>query len=358
MRLRIFFSTLLTALLIVSCGGGNSTTIDGRAAEIYPPGAEKCADSNGRSVTIYSGRTENLINPVLEAFACETGTSVQVRWGASTDLALLINEEGDKTLADVFLSRSPGPVGYLESKGLLGTIGSETLGLVEDQNHSAAGKWVGFSGRKRVMVYNTDQYSPEDLPESVFDLTDEAFRDQVALPGTNGSFIDWFTVFMDVHGKDVATQWLDDMVENGATYYPNNRSIVEAAGRGEISMGLVNHYYNYQIKASEGSSHKAENYDFNNEDIGSLLVITAATILESSENVEASEDLLQYLLSSSVQQYFTDRTFEYPLAAGVLANETLPALTALEIGSVDFDKLGGGFEEASRIIEASGILNR
>ena len=154
MRFRLFFSTLLTALLIVSCGGGNSTTIDGRAAEIYPPGAEKCADSNGRSVTIYSGRTENLINPVLEAFACETGTSVQVRWGASTDLALLINEEGDKTLADVFLSRSPGPVGYLESKGLLGTIGSETLGLVEDQNHSAAGKWVGFSGRKRVMVYN------------------------------------------------------------------------------------------------------------------------------------------------------------------------------------------------------------
>ncbi len=93
MRLRIFFLTLLSALLLVSCGGGNTSTIDGRAAEIYPPGAEKCADSNGRTVTIYSGRTENLINPVLEAFACETGTNVQVRWGASTDLALLINEE-------------------------------------------------------------------------------------------------------------------------------------------------------------------------------------------------------------------------------------------------------------------------
>ena len=358
MRLRILFLTLITILILASCGNGNPQTIDGRAAEIYPPGIEKCAGSNGSTVTIYSGRTENLINPVLEAFACETGTNVQVRWGASTDLALLINEEGEKTLADVFLSRSPGPVGYLESKDLLGEISSETLDLVESQNRSAAGRWVGFSGRKRVMVYNTDEYSPKDLPESVFDLTAEEFRNKVALPGTNGSFIDWFTVFMDVHGKDVATQWLDDMVTNGATYYPNNRSIVEAAGRGEISMGLVNHYYNYQIKASEGNAHKAENYDFDNKDIGSLLVITAATILQSSENIEASENLLQYLLTGPVQQYFTDRTFEYPLAAGIKPNAALPELTALEIGSVDFDKLGGGFEEASRIIEASGILNK
>ena len=58
---------------------------------------------------MYSGRSENLIGPVLDAFACETGTDVAVRWGNSTDLALLLAEEGDRTVADVFLSRSPGP---------------------------------------------------------------------------------------------------------------------------------------------------------------------------------------------------------------------------------------------------------
>ena len=355
MILRILLSTILLTTVLSGCGGGDPEFLDGRAAEIF---SGECADGNGRSVTIYSGRTENLINPVLEAFACETGTNVQVRWGASTDLALLLNEEGDKTQADVFLSRSPGPVGYLESKGLLGTIDEEVLSLVEEQNHSAAGTWVGFSGRKRVLVYNTDEYSPETLPNSVFDLTSPEFDGKVAIPATNGSFIDWFTVFMDQYGTDTASQWLENMVDNGAEYYPNNRSIVEAAGRGEISMGLVNHYYNYQEAAANPDSHKALNYDFSDDDIGSLLVITAATILGSSENVEAAEDLLGYLLTAPVQQYFTDRTFEYPLAAGILPNAALPELTALEIGSVDFDKLGGGFEEASRIIEASGILNR
>ena len=205
MTIRTFLSTLLIATLLLGCGGGDSEFLDGRAAEIY---SGECAGGNGRSVTIYSGRTENLINPVLEAFACETGTDVQVRWGSSINLALLLNEEGTKTQADIFLSRSPGPVGYLESKDLLGQISNDVLSLVDEQNHSSAGTWVGFSGRKRVLVYNTDEFSPETLPESVFDLTSPEFKGKVAIPGTNGSFLDWFTVFIDQYGEDIATHWL------------------------------------------------------------------------------------------------------------------------------------------------------
>ena len=343
------------ALAAVACGGGPPRVLDGPAAGIY--GGE-CASDSGREVTVYSGRTENLIRPVLDAFACHSGIGVAVRWGSSTDLALLMAEEGDRTAADVFLSRSPGPVGFLESQGLLGTIDPKVLGLVEPQNHSASDTWVGFSGRKRVLVYNLDSYSPEELPTSVFDLTDERFRGEVAIPATNGSFVDWFTVFRDQYGTDVATQWLADMVANNARYYPNNRSIVEAAGRGEIEMGLVNHYYQYQEAAAEGDRHRAANWDLADDDIGSLLIITAATMTASSTNTEEATELLAYLLSGPAQRYFSEETFEYPLAAGVPPVDILPPLKALEIGSVDFDALGGGFAETTAIIEASGILNQ
>lgn len=347
----------LVAALVASACGGSSTprTLDGAAAGIY--GGE-CAADTGREIAVYSGRTENLIRPVLDAFACERGVDVAVRWGGSTDLALLLAEEGDRTVADVFLSRSPGPVGFLESQGLLGTIDDEVLELVEPQNRSASSTWVGFSGRKRVLVYNLDSYSPADLPQSVFDLTDERFRGQVAIPATNGSFIDWFTVFRDQYGSDVAAQWLSDMVANDARYYPNNRSIVEAAGRGEIEMGLVNHYYQYQEAAAQGDSHRAANYDLADDDIGSLLIITAATVTAASNKQDEAAQLLAYLLSEPVQRYFSEETFEYPLAAGVEPADILPPLQALEIGSVDFDALGGGFAETTAIIEASGILNQ
>ena len=338
-----------------ACSSGTPRTLDGVAAQIY---GGDCAGSSGQSVTVYSGRSENLIGPALEAFACETGTEVAVRWGSSTDLALLLSEEGDRTAADVFLSRSPGPVGFLESEGLLGTIDDDVLGLVSADNRSKGATWIGFSGRKRVLVHNIDSVPPEELPSSVFDLTGERYRGRVAIPATNGSFVDWFTVFRDQYGSDTAEQWLRDMVANDARPYPNNRSIVEAAGRGEIDMGLVNHYYQYQEAAAAGDRHRAANHDLDDDDIGSLLIITAATVTAGSDSTEAANDLIAYLLTAPVQRYFSEGTFEYPLAAGVEPAAVLPPLKALEIGSVDFDALGGGFAETIAIIEASGILNQ
>jgi iron(III) transport system substrate-binding protein len=352
---RILPVVLASVLVAGACSGGASRSLDGTAAEVY---GGQCAGSNGREVTVYSGRTENLIGPTLEAFACETGTDVAVRWGSSTDLALLLAEEGDRTAADVFLSRSPGPVGFLESADLLGAIDDDVLGLVGAESHSRSGTWVGFSGRKRVLVHNLDAVPRDELPESVFDLTDDRYRGRVAIPATNGSFIDWFTVFRDQYGNDVAAQWLDDMVANDARYYPNNRSIVEAAGRGEIDMGLVNHYYQYQEAAAAGDRHRAANHDLADDDIGSLLIITAATITAGSGNRQAANELIAYLLSEAVQRYFSQQTFEYPLAAGVEPADILPPLKALEIGSVDFDALGGGFEQTIAIVESSGILNQ
>jgi iron(III) transport system substrate-binding protein len=344
---------IAAALLLVTAACGSETSGQ-------PPAlaAGACVEQTDESVTIYSGRTENIMAPILDAFACDTGVDVRVRWGASNDLALLLAEEGENTEADVFLSRSPGPVGFLEAKGLLAELEVTTLDLVDEANRAAAGTWVGFSGRKRVLVHNTEQVGADELPESVFDLADEQYRGRVALPATNGSFEDWFTVFRDQFGDDEATQWLDDMVANDARYYPNNRAIVEAVGRGEIDMGLVNHYYNYQESTALGDAHKGENHDLADDDIGSLLIVTAAGVMKASDNKDVAEELIRYLLAENSQTYFTEETFEYPLAAGVEPAAILPPLDALAIGSVDFDALGGGFEATERIIADSGILNQ
>ena len=356
-RLGLVGAILAVALLASSCGGGG-TRLDGVAATIYDG---PCVDANGFSVTVYSGRSENLIKPVLDAFACESGTSVRVRWASSTDLALLIAEEGDRTEADVFISRSPGPVGFLESKGLLNSMDFNVLDLVAPEHRGANGTWIGFSGRKRVLVHNLDSVPAAELPSSVFDLTEPQWRGRVAIPATNGSFVDWFTVFRDQYGNDAATQWLSDMVDNDARYYPNNVAIVEAAARGEVDMGLVNHYYNYRLAAdaeAAGTPHQAANHDLSDEDIGALLIITAATMTSNVNDRVASQNLISYLLSPSAQRYFTTNTYEYPLAGGVEPNPALPPLAALSIGSVDFDALGGGFETTEEIIQSSGILSQ
>lgn len=348
---------LAFTLVAAACSSddGDAPTVEGAAATIVDGDCESPSDTE---LTVYSGRSEDLMSPVFEAFECETGIQVvgNIRYAGSTDLALLMETEGDRTPADVFISQSPGPIGFLENAGLLGTVDGDTLDLVEDQNHSDEGTWVGFSGRKRVLVYNVDAYDDADLPTSVFDLTDPQFADRVGIPPTNGSFGDWFTVFRDQFGDDIAAQWLSDMVANGAQPYPNNRSIVDAASRGEIDMGLVNHYYNYQEALANGDSHRAANHDFSSQDIGSLLIITAASVTSSTDDESAAQELVAYLLSEPVQRYLTDETFEYPLAAGVDPAEILPPLEALSQGTVDFEVLADGFERTTEIIAESGIL--
>ena len=178
------------ALLASACGGSTTeNTLQGAAAEIH---SGDCAETTDTELTVFSGRDEELVGPVLDAFECASGISVVTNFGDPTDLALTLVEQGDRTPADVFLSKSPGSVGFLQNDGFLQPLSDNVLELVSTENTAANDTWVGITGRQRVLVYNTETVSADDLPDSIFDLTDERFRGQVAIPATNGSFQDWF----------------------------------------------------------------------------------------------------------------------------------------------------------------------
>lgn len=355
--LRLAAAATTISLLAAACGSSGTTenTIDGAAAEIF---SNACAASTDTEITIYSGRDEELVGPVLDAFECSSGISVVTNFGDPTDLALALVEEGDRTPADVFLSKSPGSVGFLQNEGFLQELDDDLLSLVDDNNTAGNGTWVGITGRQRVLVYNTEQVTEEDLPESVFDLTDERFRGQVAIPATNGSFQDWFTVFRATEGDDVAAQWLADMVANDAIVTESNRPTVDAVGRGEFQFGLVNHYYNFQQSEALGEDHQALNHNFAADDIGSLVIVTAAGVTANSDNVDEAQQLIEFMLSGPAQTYFTNDSLEFPLSSDVDPAEVLPSLD--DAGSdfdVAFDDLGNGLEQTIAIIEDSGILN-
>ena len=320
--------------------------------------ATACGGNDTESLTVYSGRSEKLIGPILEAFTADAGIALDVRYGSSNDLALLLAEEGDKSPADVFLSRSPGPAGFLDDLGMLAGIDDDLLNRVADGDRSPEGTWVGFAGRGRVLVYNTDEVDTADLPDSVFDLTGPEYRGRVAIPGSNSSFQDWFTLFRLRNGDDVAIAWLDDMVANGSRFYPKNGAIVEAVGRNEIQFGLVNHYYNFQKVAANGDAQRSANHGFAPGDDGGLMIIATAAVIESSGEKDAADLLLAHLLSDEQQTYLTNKVYEYPLALGVEPAEVLPPAPTDRVGAVDIDDVAAEFRRTIEIIEASGVLDQ
>ncbi len=315
--------------------------------------ASACGGSDD-VITVYSGRTSNLIEPLLDDFAESAGIDVEVRYGQSADLALLIDQEGDRSPADVFISQSPGAVGFLAGEGMLRPIGDEVLSLVPGGFRNADGLWVGISGRVRVIVYNRDLVNPSELSVSVFELTEERFRDRVAVAPANGSFQDFVTAMRETHGDDATLAWLEGLVANDARTYANNTSIVQAVGRGDVPMGLVNHYYNFRAKAEDPGA-ASENYYFPAGDIGSLMIVTAIGVLSTSDVPHLADQLVEFMLSEEAQRFYSEMTLEFPLAAGVAPSSVLPPLSSIGLVTYDFDRLGGGLERTKELIDESGL---
>jgi iron(III) transport system substrate-binding protein len=306
-----------------------------QAAPIAAPTGDTAADSEEASLLVYSGRNENLVGPLLEQYAAASGVDVQVRYGDTAEMAATILEEGQNSPADVFFGQDAGALGALAGAGRCTVLPEEIVSQVEPRFVSPDNEWIGVSGRARTLVYNTDMLSEEDLPASVFDLTDESWSGRVGWAPTNGSFQSFVTALRVNAGEDAARQWLEAMVANGAQVYPNNTSIVEAVGRGEVEVGLVNHYYLFRFLA-EDPDFPAANYYFPAGDLGAMINVAGVCIINSSNNQDAGLDFVNFLLSPEAQQYFADETNEYPLAGGEIAVN--PAIRPLaEIDTPDFN---------------------
>ena len=338
-------SLILVGFVLVAAACGDSA--DTEASEGSGP------SEDGGTVTIYSGRNEDLMASVLEDFTAETGIDVEVRYDESDILAALIAEEGDASPADIFLSQSPGAVGFLDQADMLADLPDSVLELVPATVRDDDGRWIGVSGRQRVLVYHPDRVAADELPTTITEMTDPAWKGRLGVAPANGSFQDFVTAMRFEMGDDATLAWLEGLVANEAVSYAKNSAIVEAVARGEVDAGLVNHYYNFRA-IDENPDHPALNHQFADGDLGSLLIVTGAAKLNSSDN-EAADTLLTWLLSEQAQRYFADETFEYPLVDGIAPAAAIPEASFADVGSLDLEELEGGLSATRDLISQAGF---
>lgn len=309
-------------------------------------------------LTVYSGRNESLIGPVLAQFTEDRGIAVEVLYGGTSAVANQILTEGENSPADVFIAQDGGALGALAAGDMLQTLPEEILDRVIDPAFvSPDGLWVGLSGRARVLVYNPEMLNEMGLvlPESILELTDEKWLGSVGWAPTNASFVANITAMRVLLGDCDTEDWLAGMIANDVQAYAKNTPIVQAVINGEIAAGLVNHYYLFRFLAEDPDITATLQF-FGGGDVGSLINVAGAAILQSSDQTEAAHKLIKYLLGDEAQTYFAETTYEYPLVESVEPSVELPALADIEAPAIDLSDLAD-LQGTLEMIEESGALD-
>ena len=322
------------------------------AASRIGPSSEVMVAAPGRLV-VYSGRSESLVGPIIEQFSDVTGIDVKVKYGSTFEIAATIQEEGENSPADVFFAQDPGGLGAVSE--LLSSLPGDVVLKVPDWARSPEGKWVGVSGRARVIVYSTELVSEDELPTSVKDLTDPKWKGKIGWPPTNSSFRTMVTAMRMMWGEDETRQWLTDMQANEPGIFPKNTPIVAAAGAGEVSVGLVNHYYLHRFIQEEGDDFGARNLFLKNGGPDSLVMVAGAGILDTSDNRDNAEAFMRFMLSKVAQQYFAGQTFEYPLVEGVKTHRLLPPIDTLNGPDIDLSQLSD-LQGTDAMLRETGVI--
>lgn len=279
------------------------------------------APALAETIAVYSGRSKTLVDPIVKQFTKQTGIKVNVKYGKTSPLALALIEEGDRSPADVFWAQESGTLGFMANKGRFAQLPSAVISLVPGDYVGQNQDWVGVSGRLRVIAYAPDRVKPEELPQSIFDLTKPQYKGRVGWAPPNSSFQAFVTAMRKKHGETKTKQWLLDMKANGTKPFPKNTAIVLGLANGEVDLGLPNHYYLLRFKASD-KKFPVEQTQFAKGDLGNMNNLAGVGILKSSKKQEAAAQFVAYLLSATAQQYFVGETFEIPVNTSVIYSET------------------------------------
>ncbi len=350
-KLRILFMILLIVMVMSACGTAPAAT-EAPATEVH---ATETTDVSGELV-IYSGRTEPLLQPVIDAFQAKyPEVDVLLKAGSNSELANALFEEQANPQADVFITTELFTVQSLAQEGVFQSympVGAEQLPA---EFLSAENLWTGLTTRARVIMYNADLVSDDELPTSIFDLTDPKWQGQIAAAGsTNGSMQAQIAALRQLIGEEETEAWLNGLIANDVTFFGGHTDVRKAVGAGEFKLGLVNHYY-YYLQQAEGSNVGIVFPDQGEGQIGLITNATAAAVINGAPHVEAAQAFMDFLVSPEGQKLFAEQNYEYPLLPGVEVHPDVQPLDGFRFAEVDVVSAAQDFEATFDLMERVGL---
>jgi len=243
----------------------------------------------------------------------------------------------------------------VENAGLFAPLDPETLAQVPENFRPASGKWTGIAARSTVFAYDKRKLTLGQLPKSMLDLADPAWKGRWAASPSGADFQAIVGALLELKGPEVTASWLKGMKEN-ATAYKGNSVAMKAVNAGQVEGALIYHYYWFgdQARTGENSDNVLLHY-FRHQDPGAFVSISGGGVLASSTHPKEAQAFLKWVTGKGGQGILkTGNSFEYAVGIGDDSNPKLVPLAELEAPKVEPSRLNS--KEVTDLMTAAGLL--
>lgn len=313
------------------------------------------AAASAPGIVVYNAQHASLTKAWVEGFTRDTGIEVTIRNGGDSELANQIVQEGSASPADVFLTENSPAMTLVDNTGLFAPVDAATLAQVPSMYRPADGRWIGIAARSTVFVYNKDKLAPTQLPASLLDLANPAWKGRWGASPAGADFQAIVSALLEQKGEAATLAWLEAMKQN-AVAYRGNGNVMKAVNAGQIDGGVIYHYYYFgdQAKTGENSKNTALHY-FRHQDPGAFVSISGGGVLASSQHKPQAQALLKWITGKGGQDVLrTGSSFEYAVGVGAASNPKLVPLADLDAPKVDAARLNN--RKVTDLMTKAGLL--
>lgn len=324
-------------------------------------GSTENKKNNENVVNVYTHRHYDSDKELFSKFTQLTGIEVNVLKATADELMVRIQQEGERSPADLLFTVDAGNLEKAKSLNLFQAIESELLfANIPQHLRDEENFWFAQTMRARVIIAAKDFEQKEEL-RNYEDLADPKFKDQVVMRSSSNVYNQSLMASLVAHnGEDAALLWAEGVVGNMARAPKGgDRDQVKdiASGKGKIS--LVNTYYLGQMlftgSAEEVEAVKAVQVIFpNQEGRGIHINVSGAGVAKHAPNKENAIKLLEFLSEQEAQQILATSNFEYPVNPAVEEVSSGYSLKGISIDTLSVSVLGKNNAVAVTLFDKAG----
>lgn len=352
---KIMGVTLATVLLATVAACSNESQQEA-ASETAP-----AVETSGGIVNVYSARHYDVDDALYESFTEQTGIEVQLLEGKSDELLERLESEGENSPADVFVTVDAGRLWRAEEAGLFQPVASGVLdsSIPANLRHPDS-LWFGLTKRARVIVYNKDAVTPDEL--STYEaLAQPEWQGRVCIRSSSNIYNQSLVgSLIETKGVEWAEEWATGLVGNLARNPEGgDTDQIKAVAAGQCDVAIANHYYWARLAKSgevpdQEVVSKTSVFFPNQDEQGTHVNISGAGVLANAPNADNAIAFLEFLVSPEAQKVFGEGNNEYPVVEGVTVDPIVAELGEFKVDEINVSAYGKNNPEVIKLVDRVG----